>query len=367
MRIICITDQFEGSNHSSIEGIFGTYLSEYCQITLVYFTEKSDNSRQEGNRIYLPRTCKRRGIVSELQKIVPLNTIDCIIVRNYFPVLQQMLAVKQVYRFRLGFWNSFPHTYRRLFEAQQSGRGLLRKRIEYSLKNYYEQRLVRRCDFLIVMSPEFKDFFYSTLNLPWFALPMGVVTEGLPNVNFNVHNVPKLVYTGTVDQLRQTDLIIHALIELDNNFQLDIYTSSNNRMTDLIRRIGDKRVQIRPPQSRTNLLETLTDYDIGIGLIPDNNLYRVSSPTKTIEYYSIGLPALINYLPEYTSLFDHTVAFFCNFSPDSIKDASVKALAISKHQLVEMGINGKKIIIERRNYRNLACTLHSFVLEQISG
>ena len=362
MKILCITDQFENSNHSSIEGIFGTYLKEWCEeVYIVYFTRTSGSIRIKENKIYIPYSYKRRNITGELNKVIDLNQIDSVIARNFFPVLKDVLKNKARYNYRVGFWHSFPHTFRRLFEAKEENRAVFRKAIEYKIKTYLEKNLVKKCDFLIVMSKEFKDTFYQDTDINYLPLPMGVYFNNLPSYKPNSDQLKKFIYTGTVDHLRKTDIIIEAISGLKEEFVLDIFTQSSNETTRKIKNMGDVRINIYPAIPRKELFNRIADYDIGIGLIPENDLYNVSSPTKTLEYYSIGLPAVVNYLPEYVSLFDNKNAFFCDFTKDSIREAVQKALNTPKERLFAMGLKGKQIVKEQRDYRVLSEKLYNFL------
>jgi len=361
MKILCITDQFENSNHSSIEGIFGIYLKETCEVYTVYFSKFLKHSNISENRIHIPYSSKRKNVCNEISKLINMKDIDIVIVRNFFPVLRDFLKNKIKYNFRIGFWHSFPHTFRRLFEAKEENKAVARKSIEYMIKTYFEKRLIKKCDFLIVMSKEFKDTFYSDIAIPYSLLPMGVNFDNLPSYNSDSNPIKKLIYTGAVDHLRKIDLIIETLSELKEDFVMDIYTQSNNETTKKIEELSDNRINIYPALPRKELFKKMTTYDIGIGLIPDNQLYRVSSPTKTLEYYSIGLPAIINYLPEYISLFDNESAFFCDFTRDSIRETVETALTLSKEKLFEMGMKGKHIVKNQRDYRVLSEKLHNFL------
>lgn len=361
MKILCITDQSENSDHSSIEGIFGTYLKEWCEVYTVYFIKTSDTISIKENKIYIPYSYKRKNIAGELNKIIGLNQIDCIIVRNFFPVLKDVLKNKARYNYHVGFWHSFPHTFRRLFEAKEENRAVFRKTIEYKLKTYLEKNLVKKCDFLIVMSKEFKDTFYQDIDINYLPLPMGVYFNSLPSYRPSSDQLKKIIYTGTVDHLRKTDIIIEAISGLKEEFVMDIFTQSSNETIRKIRNMGDGRINIYPAIPRKELFKRIADYDIGIGLIPENKLYNVSSPTKTLEYYSIGVPAVVNYLPEYVSLFDDKSAFFCDFTKDSIREAIQKALNTPKEILFAMGLKGKQIVKEQRDYRVLSEKLYNFL------
>lgn len=364
MKILCITDQSENSNHSSIEGIFGARLKERCEVHLVYFSKTLEQGIiKDNNKIYIPYSYKRKNLCKELNKLINLKEIDIVIARNFFPVLRDLLKNKESYTFRIGFWHSFPHTFRRLFEAREEHKAVFRKTIEYKLKTYLEKKLVRQCDFLIVMSEEFKKTFYPDIPIAYLSLPMGVDFDSLPIYKPKNNAARKLIYTGTVDHLRKTDLIVEALSELKENFVLDIYTQSDNEITRKIKNSGDKRINICPAVPRSELFLKMTDYDVGIGLIPENSLYRVSSPTKTLEYYSIGLPALINYLPEYVSLYDNGSAFFCDFTKDGIKKTMKEILNTPNNRLFEMGAKGREITREFRDYKILSEKLYNF-LEQ---
>ncbi|KAF0144502.1 MAG: group 1 glycosyl transferase [Nitrospirae bacterium] len=362
MKILCITDQSENSNHSSIEGIFGSYLKERCEVYIVYFSKTLGQSIiKSNNKIYIPYSYKRKNICKELNNLINLKEVDIVIARNFFSVLKDLLKNKTTYNFRIGFWHSFPHTFRRFFEAQEEHKAVFRKTIEYKLKTHLEKKLARQCDFLIVMSEEFKKTFYQDIIIDYFPLPMGVDFDSLPSCRPNNNATRKLIYTGTVDHLRETDLVAEALSELKEDFVLDIYTQSDNEITRKIKSMGDKRINIYPALPRNELFRKITDYDIGIGLIPDNRLYRVSSPTKTLEYYSLGLPALVNYLPEYVSLFDNESAFFCDFTKESIKKTMREILAAPNNRLFEMGAKGKQVIKEQRDYKILSEKLYDFL------
>ena len=361
MKILCITDQFEGSDHSSIEGIFGRYLRELCEVYMVYFTRDSTSGRREGDKIYIPYRYKRYGMTEVLRKFLHMEDIDLVIVRNFFSVLKDILVSKDNFRYRVGFWHSFPHSYRRVFEAKKEKKAVIRKTIEHKIKTYWEKKLIGRCDFLVTMSQEFKKRFYADLNIRHLSLPMGVSFDVYPTLTYESNKVRKFIYTGTVDHLRETDLVVKAFSELEEDFQFDIYTRSDNSTTRYIENLNNPKISLYPAVPRTELLQEMVHYDVGVGLIPENNLYDVASPTKTIEYYSMGLPAMVNYLPEYVSLFDNGSAFFCRFTKDDIKATARAILRTPKDNLVEMGKKGRSIVKNQRDYKVLSEVLYRFL------
>lgn len=361
MKVLCITDQYQTSKESLIEGIFRGALRQHCTIFVVVFSREAREVTLDGNEICLPYRYKKRGAAGVLEKHLDLHQMDVVIVRNFFSVLRSFLQVKSCYSFRLGFWNTFPHSFRRYFQALQEHRAVLRKRLEYQVRSYLEKRLVGQCDFLIVMSEEFKRSFYDHLAIAYHTLPMGFDLGGLPESIPSQPLAKRFVYIGTIDSLRKTDLIIKAMTELEEEFVLDIYTQSENDEVAWIRKLGDARVRLCPALPRPELFQRLAGYDVGIGLIPENPLYNVSSPTKTIEYYAVGLPALVNYLPEYLNLFDQESAFFCAFTKEGIQQAVRQILRTGKEELLAMGHRGKQRVDETRNYGVLSKQLFEFL------
>jgi glycosyltransferase involved in cell wall biosynthesis len=364
MKILCVTDQFENSNHSSVEGIFGNHLKTLADVQVAYFSRGGKSSVLRDHKIILPSRVKRHDMCRELHRLVPLDRVDIVVVRNFFPVLRQVLLGKKKYHYRVGFWNSFPHGFRRYFEAKQEGRAVFRKAVEYRLKRYLEQRLVAGCDFLVIMSELFKQKFYPDQRTECLALPMGVDFEKIPATpgwTPRSNATRRLIYTGAVDHLRQTDLITEAVAELQGDFVFDIFTQSSNYTVAKIKGLQDPRIRVHQAMPRTVLLQNMTEYDCGIGLIPENDLYSVSSPTKTLEYYAVGLPALVNYLPEYLSLFDEACAFYCRFDKEAIRQTLAWVLSLSRSELLDRGQRGREIVRRQRDYKVLSRRLYDFL------
>jgi Glycosyl transferases group 1 len=361
MNILCITDQFEGSNHSAVEGIFGKYLSALCRVFLVFFSRELKKGRMEGNRIVLPYSFKHRNILKELENFLNLEDIDFTIIRNFFPVLKSVLARKDRHPFQIGFWESFPHDFRRYFEAKFEKKALLRKRIEYKWSRYQQRRLIKNCNFIMLVSDLYKKSWYPDFDSDVFILPLGVDFEGLPGPEPHPGLPFRFIHTGTVDPLRCTDLIAEAFSEMKEDFVLHFFTASNNKTVKKIKELRDPRIKVLSALPREALFYQMKKYDLGIGLIPNNELYRVSSPTKTLEYYALGIPALLNHLPEYDALFNEECAFFADFTKGDLQKTLKTVFDAPRERLLVMGEKGRAIVKEKRNYEHLAGDLYQFL------
>lgn len=366
MNILCLTDQFDGAQHSAIEGLFGKYLADRAGVRLVFFSRALPRGTARGNRILLPYACKHRRLLRELELLADLQNMDAVIVRNFIPVLGQMLQGRERFGYRLGFWHSFPHDFRRIHEARLEKKALGRKTLEYVWRRFQERRLVGRGDFLITMTAAFREAFHPDWKKPSFILPMGVDFNGLPPPAPARTGPKKFIYSGAVDALRQSAGLARAFHETPGDFVLDFYTASRNATVREIAALHDPRIRILPAVPRDELFRRMGGYDLGIGLLPDNDLYRVSSPTKTFEYAALGLPALINPLPDYREVFDDQAAFYCDFTPEAIRRKTAELLALPREDLARRGARGKAAVADKRNYQNLAGGLLAFLQGLVS-
>lgn len=367
MRILVITDQYEGARHSAIDGIFNRYLKDQAEVDAVYFSRESKLPEHTGERIVLPHRYRRRNVVKGLQGVVDLSRYDFVIVRNLFGLLADFLKARTRHSFKLGFWESFPHSYRRVYEARQTGKSVLRKTVEYAIRKRIEQRLVERCDFYLPITETFKTTFHPDLSIPCHALPMGVDFSLIaPPDEVHLPEGPtKFLYIGTVDRLRRLDLVVSAFARLEDDFLFDLYTPSDNDLVGWIKSIGDPRIRVHSAQPREALFRIMPDYDVGIGIIPDTLLYRVSSPTKTLEYYAAGIPALMNHLPEYDQLFAEDTAFFCELGEESILEALQSILRMARPEIRQTGKRGQAAVKQARDYEVMAEELYGFFHRRI--
>lgn len=106
----------------------------------------------------------------------------------------------------------------------------------------------------------------------------------------------KLVYTGSLDRLRNPHLLIEALIQASEktNLQLDIYGDGSERhaleayvagkdKSDVIRFMG--------LVDRKTLFQKLPEYDLGLAYVP-GGMYETAPALKTLEFLACGLPVL---------------------------------------------------------------------------
>lgn len=368
MKILCITDKQYQQSHNQILAIFQKYLLEYAKVEVVYF-HKDSKIFQDNSSIcpmyILPYGAKHRNLIKFLRQLnIELRTYDFIIVRNFYPVAKQVLKAHN----KVIFWETFPHDYRRIYEARLAKKALFRKSLEYKIKFFLHQRILKQCIAYLTMTPQLAELFQPNLPIPIFTLPGGIDFENCDKeaINNNLHtcHTPlKFLYTGTIDKNRQLEEILLAFLETKGDFILDIFTPSINAEMQKIQALiaEDKRITLHPPLPLLEMLKTLPHYDIGLGLIPNTPLYSVSSPFKTMEYASSGIIPFINDLPEYIRLFDSSCAFFSDFNKQDIKATLQKILNTPPSNLQTMKQAVFKRALESMDYAKLTKELYDFL------
>lgn len=368
MTVLYISDQLEGSNHTSVEAVFSKYLKNFAAVRVVYFSrERKSAAVLDDGMVVLPYRQRGRA-VSALKGLFDLESFDIVIVRNYYDTLKDALKNKKEFGFNVGFQLSFPHTFRRYYEAKRDNKAVLRKSVEYRLKSFFEKKLLERVDFFLPISDEMYRSLYAWIQKAVFALPTGVDFENLPPiVDGRVDDeTVRFVYIGTVDALRQLDAIVAAFEVVESkNWRLAIFTPNYDFASKLLEGFSEQtreKVEIYRALPRKELFERLGSYDVGIGLLPQTPLYTVSSPTKVMEYAALGLPQLLSRIPECVELFEsEKAAFFCDFSTAQIAQKIGEILAMPKERLRSVGESAAKIVNDKRNYLKMSQELYEFL------
>ena len=125
---------------------------------------------------------------------------------------------------------------------------------------------------------------------------------------------------------------------------------------------NQETISLRPPLPFSNILEILSTYDIGLGIIPNTPLYSVSSPIKAMEYAGNAVIPLLNDLPEYLRLFDKSNAFFTANNPDSITKTLEEILSTAKESLIRKKQATFKNAQEKMDYKIIAKNFYEFLL-----
>lgn len=372
MNILYFSDQLEHSSHTSVEAIFNKYLKDFADVTVVYFSkERKTAFLNSDNHLILPFSLRKKA-AQEASKLLDVQRFDVVIVRNFLNVLSSVLAMRQKYNFKVGFQLSFPHLYRRYYQAKQENRAILRKTIEYVFKNWFQKRLLDKCDFFIPISKQLVDLIYPGYLKSVFPLGTGVDFSKLPPTcctkSEGMVAIKKFVYIGTIDSLRGLDTILAGFTKADaNRWKLDFFTPHTEIAASIVGKLSlevQSKISIYKSLPRDELLQKIScEYDCGISLIPETPLYLVSSPTKTMEYYACCLPVLMSRLPSHIELFSGC-GWFSSLDSEEIAKKINEIIFSNSLTLSKMGMEGRDIVNTQCNYSSMAFRLADFLQGQ---
>lgn len=360
-HVILFADVGVDEHETAVEALFKDRADLGVQCQKFFFSKSVGRPEVNSAGIVLPYRFRRRGLVSALQHLVDLDQYQVVVVRNMFSVVSQLQ--KRLPDKLIGFWESFPHSHRRLEQAHLEKRAVLRKTIEYFFVSRRERRLIEACDFYMPITHTHKKVFYPNLKVPAFATPMGFDFEQytIPKPAAEKSGPIRFVYIGSIDALRRLDILNRAFLAQDEPFQLDYYSGSQNRAVDEIRAIDDARIQVHDPLARQALFETIASADVGICFFPHTKTYITASPTKTIEYGALGLSVLVNPMPEYRQLIDESCAYICDFDEESIHWQIQRILRAGRSDIITRGRRLQARVRAQRDYVKMATQLFAFI------
>lgn len=363
-RLLLLTDLPAGAAESAVDGVFRRELRRHFEVDVVFHDRDAREVRRIQDTVVVPKRALRGGILPALREVADPAAADFIIVRNKYYLLGQCLDVPC--RGRVGFWETFPHSFRRLADAEQEGRAVFRKRIEYAWRRWSEDRLLRRTAFFLPITARHAREFHPAVAVPVSPLPMGIDPALFPATAPSPQRPAfggslRFVYTGTVDALRRVDVLNAVFHAAPGDFRLDYYTFSDNPTVAALRACGDPRIQLHPALPRPELVEALRGADVGLGYVPPVRTYIGSSPTKTLEYAALGLTIMANRLPDYDDWLDPGAAIFTEFEPTAIRAGLDQILATPREALAARGALAAHGARQNRSYAVLADRLAAFL------
>lgn len=360
-KILYFPSENENSNHTSVEALFNNYLKGFFQIQIIY---KADSDKEiSENKLGV----KNRKLLFSHKSL--MQDFDIFIVRNDYKVLEAAFNYrkKSGKSFKIGFQPTFLHSYRRVVQSLIEQKFMLRKYIEYLMSLKKEKLLLQNCDFLLPNS-KMMNIVLNKFNKPYeFIHSCFDFTQEPKSIIKNDDEIIRFIYIGTIDKVREFDKILKAFDMLSSqNFSLDIYTKEYDFAKKEILKMqnNQNKITIHKPLKRQELYEKISSFDVGVSLIPVNDLYNVASPIKLSEYFACSLATLSTAIPEAVELYaNKNCIFFTQFDEISIKESLEKIIKTDKKTLKIMGENGKKIAYEKRNYAKVAIKLKDFLMD----
>ena len=264
--------------------------------------------------------------------------VDIIQVRDLTFPLFIALLLKILLRRRVIYQKSHPHEYKKIQDARQS-KSKLPKLLLFSrlVENRFLHWMLRHCDAVLPITSFMADNLNRDHGIPYekmIPFGMGFSFEDAPvprKVGIAPAEPLRFIYVGTLARERQLDILLqgvsHAVKKWpEKKITLELVGGTGKEVTALRSQANNLGIGhlciFRGRIERKKVYQRISESHIGISWVGSRVRYSDASPTKMIEYLSLGLPVIAtDSVYEHARLIQETKAgVICNVDPDDFAD-----------------------------------------------
>lgn len=243
---------------------------------------------------------------------------------------------------------------------------------------FYEKiynNIIRRAKLFLPISKRMADYHkIDGMNRKILPLPVCISDEFINYENrcrtINGHNNKNMIIcVGQILRLRKLEFLISVLRKVVSNkryHDLELLLIGPSFERDLIPYLKiyaenldvHRSVKFIGEIPRDRVPEYISLSRIGLSALPPIDAYRVSTPTKTIEYLALGIPTVANkeIYDQKEILEQSGGGFAVNYDEEEFANA-IMWLLDHPEEAKKMGKKGREWIKENRTYRNIAAEL----------
>lgn len=398
MRLLFLTSEQWPTFRVDLTVLFGKYLarqglfSDLVTEQDVYSTEVKPWS---GGKTILCRVPKYRAaqyILKFLHQCKILltsdyNDYDAVQVRDMTIIAIVAILICKIRKKPFFYWLSYPQSEGQIQRAKARGIGagmrywfpLLQGAIG---KVLLYQFILPRAKHIFVQSEKMLEMV-AKQGVPtnkMTAVPMGVDLEATqmnitPSEDVALRNKRVLVYLGTLDRVRQIEVLFSMLAivrEHIPNVLLVLVGDTEDTQHRTWLKEESKRLNVSEAVLWTSWLPMQEAWryvvaaEVGLSPIPRGYLLDMGSPTKAVEYMALGLPVVMNDNPDQAQVAKESGAALCvPLTPESFAQATLQLLNNADIR-EDMRQKGLSYVTQVRGYAQLASNLYQTYYKLIS-
>lgn len=326
-------------------------------------------------------------IINDLRlvKLAIKEGYDFIQVQDKFIAALIGILISKITKCKFFFWLSYPFPEADIYEYKTSTarypylyfmRGIIFKILLYEI-------ILPFSDHIFVQSEQMKKDIMLQ-GIPDYKLtpvPMGVDLDEISVTFYSDQTQEKrakktLIYLGTMQKVRRIDFVIRmfrkVLCKIPDVILYMVGGSENSDDLDYLKKEA-KRLKVDHATiftgnlSRNKALQFVKKASVGISPFYPTPILNSTSPTKLIEYMSMGTPVVANDHPEQRQVIEESNAgIYVRYDENAFAGAILKILNNQK-KAKQMGINGKEYILNKRNYAVIADLLENKYLQLLDA
>jgi len=314
---------------------------------------------------------KRKRLVGKIVKKAEKGGIIQVYASTFESILEGMLAIylKRKSKIPFVFYYSFPIAEASLWKHRSGSSKIyyLIGKLEQLLLNF----IMRRADLILPTSNRMMENL-ADAGLPktkMIPLPSGVNAK-LFSPSFDVEKIRTkyslgdskvIIYLGTMDKLRQVDILVHSLAQLKparQNVKLLMVGNGNdrNRLERLVYNLGLQDEVIFTGQvPYFEVPEFIAAANVAVSPVPPLDIYLVGSPCKLFEYMGMAKPVIANEeIPEHNEVLKESGGgILVPYTPEAFARAIIELLD-NPEKTTNMGLKGRDWVVKNRTYEILA-------------
>lgn len=324
----------------------------------------------------ISHSLKKLGLIKNL---IQDSNIDLIQARN--SVFDGLLALKARKKYKIPFVYQLTFTEPGISfdDNNKSILSTLYQKFASILHDY----ILRKADAILPTSIYMKYYLRNKVfdEGKIFPLPMCVNTKRFfPNqkiqqlkTKYDLQNKKTFIYIGTMAKIRHLDIIVRAFFlvkkEIKNSKMLMVGDGSGKEelehLTMNLKMESDIIFTGEVPYSEVPKYICLAD--IGLSPIPPLFIYKMSSPSKMLEYMASGIPVVGNreILDMRNIISKSKCGILVDFDAKSFATAMITL--IKKEELAKnMGESGREWVIKNRSYEQMAKKVEEIYIQLIA-
>jgi glycosyltransferase involved in cell wall biosynthesis len=255
--------------------------------------------------------------------------------------------------------------------------------LEYTYEKFEKiifEYIINKSDFVLPISNWMKKELVNKIpENKMMPLPMGVNIKNFSPENrknlrkkYQLNQKKVFLYVGTLDSSRNLEVIIEAFLRVKrykNDICLLIVGSGNSedKLKKLTLELGlNDNIIFTGQISYFDIPDIIFTADICLSPIPPIPLFKVSSPTKLFEYMAMEKPIIANkgIFEQEEILSESMAGILINFDSDSFAEGMIE-LMDNPQKSRKMGENGRKWVINNRNYKKMALDVEKLYFKLI--
>jgi len=400
IHILFFTSEQWPTFRPDVLALFGKYLPRHgitCDLVTELDLTSSDKSipKWGGGMALLCKVPKSRALqylVKFWHNLLTLISMDAskydaIQVRDMSVIALLGMLVARIKGVQFFYWLSYPQSEGQIDRAQSRGikagmrfwlpllQGAFGKWVLYRI-------VLPRADHIFVQSRQMRiDIARHGIPVSKMTpVPMGVDTEVAspetiqPSNDSHLVGKKVIVYLGSLDPIRQIDLLLHMLVYVKevvpNVLLVLVGDTSDSRYREWLKQEAE-RLGVSDALHWTGWLgaseawQYVRSAEVGLSPIPRGYLLDMGSPTKAIEYMALGLPVLANDNPDQAQVVEESAAGLCvKLEPRVFAESLIELLG-NEELRRKMGEKGQRYVRQNRTYTGIASIVASKYLKLI--